>query len=456
VLSGVFFASPMARASNAAAPRVPPSFLDATCMLQVHKADDPLVHFQTGIPFQDTERTADELPDSRTLQFFALCRGPDAMQPMPAWIDADDIARAAALDPAVGTPAASDVLATALPFAGPGHDGTPGSCIVPIVATDERIPITCEATQQGVLWDTTNVPPGAYAVWGYTFEPVASLWTPRPGVVRIVEGTAGGEGEASAGPAVAWSWPSTSVTAGLSAGVTLTGCAAAAPGTTVAIHWATAVELQRDPAAAWVVLDEIALPDGGELSIPFLPPPELLYEAVFVRAVATDPEGRTFTAITRAPIVFRPGCEAPEGGTVVLADACGVSDVSPASPAARDAGGCEDPDPVEDPDPAEDPDPVEDPDASDGEAGCRTAGNPAPTALLACLALAVGIRRWRRQSPTRRTSVRSCASSPRSDTTRRSIRDARNSRNASTISVQSSVTPVSHESVPRTISRRST
>jgi hypothetical protein len=384
-------------ASNAAAPRVPPSFLGATCMEVVQRDRDPVLHFATGIPFQDTARTDDELPDSRTLQYFALCRGPAAMQGMPPWIDAADIARAAAIDPSVGSPGPSEVLETAAPFAGPGHDGIAGTCVIPIVPSDARIPITCAATEAGIEWDTTGVPAGAYEIWGYTFEPIASLWTPRPGVVRIVDD----DDPASGGPAVAWSWPLTEVTAGFDAGVTLTGCAAGSPGTRVLIEWAEAAALDRDPERAFVPLLEIEIDGADELSIPFRPPAELLYRATFLRATAIDPEGRMFVATTRAPIVWRPGCDPPEGGTVALADACDVPVESGGPPDPSDAGGCETPSPEAEPDER---------DPADAQ-GCRSATRSRPAAIFVLVGLAIG--GLRRQSLTRRTTVRSCASVPR-------------------------------------------
>ena len=64
---------------------------------------------------------------------------------------------------------------------------------------------------------TTGVPAGAYAVWGYTYEPAQNLWTPRDGIVRVIDGDA-----SSAGPAVSIAWPLTEVTAGLHEGIRVT------------------------------------------------------------------------------------------------------------------------------------------------------------------------------------------------------------------------------------------
>lgn len=320
-----------AQAGNAAAPRVPPSFLGAQCVQTVRRDEDPVLALPIGIPFEDTGLTADELPDGRRFQFFASCRPVGPGEELPPWISAEDVARASALDPAVGDPGPEAILESAAAFTGPGHDGEAGTCIVPITGAGERLPITCEATSVPVSWDTTSVPPGAYEIWGYTFAPAQNLWTPRPGVVRIVDGP-----EADAGPAVAFAWPLAAVTAGLDAGVVMRGCVAASPGTRLEIAYATADALaeESDPWVPWVELQE----DDGAFEVAWVPPPELVYEAVFVRAIATDPAGRRFAASTRAPIVFVPGCDPPEGGTRAVVDACGVAAPGDLDPAAF-AGG---------------------------------------------------------------------------------------------------------------------
>lgn len=89
----------------------------------------------------------------------------------------------------------------------------PSGCVEEITSATQRMPISCEATTAGVGWDASSVPAGAYSVWGYTYEPVQSLWTPRDGVLRIIDGD-----EASAGPAASIAWPLTQATAGLDEG----------------------------------------------------------------------------------------------------------------------------------------------------------------------------------------------------------------------------------------------
>ncbi len=323
-------ASPrLLHASNTGKPRVPPSFLGAACVEVVDRSVDPVWRFDVGIPFEDTSLGPDEPPDGRTFQFFALCRQPGPLEPLPAWVSAADAEVARMADPTIELPAPGEPLDESPAWAG---------CVEPITAADERMPIGCEATLGGAQWDTTGVPAGAHAVWGYTYEPVQSLWTPRDGVVRVIDGD-----DASAGPAVSLSWPLGEVDAGLDAGVRVAGCASGMPGTTVTVSWATAADLVAQGDAAWQALAELPDPQPTfELS--FVPPASAEYQAVFVRAEAVDPQGRRFAAHTRERIVFLAGCDAPTGGTRTLPDACGVGSGSPPVPeGSRDGGGCDQP-----------------------------------------------------------------------------------------------------------------
>lgn len=319
----------IAHASNTGKPRVPPSFLGTQCIEVIDRTIDPTWRFDVGIPFEDVGLTEDEPPDGRTFQFFALCRQPGPLETLPSWISAADAAVAAGFDPTIDLPAEGEPLDE--------HPAWSG-CVEPITTAPQRMPITCDATTEGVAWDASRVPAGAYAVWGYTYEPVQSLWTPRDGVVRVLDGD-----EASAGPAVSFSWPLTEVTAGLDAGVRVAGCASGMPGTTVVISWATAAELAEHGEAAWRAFAEVSeLTPDGTFDVALVPPPEAEYAAVFLRAQATDPEGRSFVAHTRERIVFLAGCDPPAGGARSLPDHCGVDSGSPPLPeGSRDGAGCD-------------------------------------------------------------------------------------------------------------------
>ena len=102
----------LAHASNTAKPRVPPSFLGSTCVEVIDRAVDPVWRFDVGIPFEDTSLGADEPPDGRTFQFFALCRQPGPLELLPPWISAADAASASMFDPTIEPPARSASSAT--------------------------------------------------------------------------------------------------------------------------------------------------------------------------------------------------------------------------------------------------------------------------------------------------------------------------------------------------------
>lgn len=316
----------LAYASNTGKPRVPPSFLGVRCIETIDRSVDPVWRFDVGIPFEDTGLTDDEPPDSRTFQFVGLCRAPGPLEVLPPWLDAADAMAAAAVDPTIELPEPGQTLADSADWA---------DCVQWITPASERIPITCAATTAGASWDTTGVPAGAHAIWGYTYEPAQNLWTPRDGVVRVIDGD-----DASAGPAVSFSWPLTEVTAGLDEGVRVAGCVAGMEGTIVTVSWASASALESEGDLAWEIFAEDEWAETFEVAL--MPPPEAEYEAIFLRAEAADPQGRRFVAYTREPVVFLSGCESPQGGARSLPDDCGIGSGSPlVPPGSRGAGGCE-------------------------------------------------------------------------------------------------------------------
>jgi MYXO-CTERM domain-containing protein len=396
-------------AGNGARPRVPPSFLDGECIATIDRSQGTPLSLAIGIPFEDVELTADEPPDGRTFQFFAMCREQAPLRSLPTWLDVDDIERARQFDPGIEPPSDdAEILALAPAWATPGHDGVSGSCVREITTKAERMPISCEATASGVDWDAAAAPAGTYVVWGYTFEPPQSLWTRRPGLVRVHDGDPD-----ALGPAVSLIYPSSDVDVTLEAGVRIEGCALGPEGTTVELAWATAPVLDAGTGDPWT---PFADRDAGEgaFEVDFMPPDALLHQAVFFRAVARDPDGRTWTSYTDRPVVVLDGCDVPQGGRTPLVDACGVGK-PPRKPDGASAAACE----AEPPQPSDDP--PDDPDggSSEGEmdegpppgaddddagadtssSGCRAApsetggGGPVALAGFALVLAATGVRR---------------------------------------------------------------
>ncbi|MEM6994083.1 MAG: hypothetical protein AAF721_26455 [Myxococcota bacterium] len=308
----------LAAAGNGAEPRVPPAFLGGACLETLRAGDAPL-HLTIGIPVEELQATSDEPPGTRSFQFFALCRELYPGEALPPWVYAADVADAQAANPEILTPGDELVLPTS----------SWASCVVPITPTESRMPITCPGTAEGVDLAADALPPGNHVLYGYTYEPAKNIWTPRTGVVRVV----GDEGEAALPPAVAFSYPVSDLVASVGMGVTLTGCATGKAGTTVDFAWATASDLVAFGDDAWESFDSIelgaaagdgGLDDDGGFAVPFAPPPGSEYKVAVFRALATDPDGGTWVAYTRANAVLEPGCAEPEDGTELVADLCGV------------------------------------------------------------------------------------------------------------------------------------
>jgi hypothetical protein len=180
VLGAAVVVSAPAHASNALTPRTPPIFKREACLSIVDRSVDPVFHLDFAIPYEDAMLTPDELPDSRRFQFFAVCRQRAFGETLPNWALLDDAERALAAEIIAELPDADDVLELAPAWS---HDAEGEACVAAMNEAADRIPITCEATEGALDWDTTDVPAGNYVILGHTFEPEINLWEPRRGVV---------------------------------------------------------------------------------------------------------------------------------------------------------------------------------------------------------------------------------------------------------------------------------
>lgn len=306
---------------------MPASFPAAECLETVARADEPSHHVVVGIPYEDVGTTPDEPPGSRHMQFFATCHDLERDAAMPTWISRAEADAAALVDPSVVAPEPDDVLAEAAAWNGPGHGGDGTPCVVPIVAADDRLAISCDETKDGVTWDTTGVPAGAYVVWGYTYEGKKSRWSRRPGIVHVVDDAS------TAPPAVAIESPAAFGEMHVESGLVVEGCAAGAPGTTLELSWSTTEWLGDDPDGSWMVFAEL---DAGPFAAPFVPPADALHAGIVFRAEVVDPQGRSFVATTVTHVNVVSDCGVPTGGTAPIADGCGAAedvDTPPLSPA---------------------------------------------------------------------------------------------------------------------------
>jgi hypothetical protein len=334
-----------AAAANGATPRTPPVFGEPPCLTVVDRSVDAVLPVAVGLPWEDAIVTEDELADSRTLQLFAACRPERAGDRLPAWIRASDAARAleAMLIPEL--PDDDAVLETASAWAS-GHDAR-GPCVIPLVAAEARLPLTCAAVEPGVEWDTSTVPAGAYAIYGYTFEPAVNLWTRRRGVVVVVDDAG------DPPPVAALLSPDREATVYESSSVALEGCAVGSGGATVQLAWAPVTAPDLADEAAWTPFAELEVAaDPTAFAVDFHPPPQAAGQALVVRARASDAAGRAWTDFATGTLLVYPGAgrsDAPLGPLVP--DVCGTAagsgessdDAPPSDPAGASACGCDAP-----------------------------------------------------------------------------------------------------------------
>ncbi len=282
-----------ALAANGNIPRTPPVFPPHACLAVVDRSVDARYEFKVGIPFEDVTLTADELSDSRTFEFFAFCRDDPPATPFPNWIDLEDAERALAIGNIMELPPADTVLDGMARWS-VGHDDADGSCVQPMAP---RIAISCDATQDGIAWDTTGVPAGNYAVHGYTFSPPTNLWTPRTGVVQVHDGTPL--------PAAAFASPVYDATVYRESGYHVQGCMGGPAGTVVALAWAPISSDLEDPDV-WTDFATLDAADGA-FDVVLVPPESAIYQGLVMRATATAADAPTWVAYSRGYLTIYPG-----------------------------------------------------------------------------------------------------------------------------------------------------
>ncbi|WP_266218738.1 MYXO-CTERM sorting domain-containing protein [Paraliomyxa miuraensis] len=305
---GVMLLAGPAAAGNGTKPRITVDWSGAPCMTIVDRSADPVVHMDYAISQEDTDLTEDEVSDSRTHQFFALCRAHDPQSFLPRWITQDDLDRAAAIGSAPTMVDAEDMFETSTTWA---------DCWFRITPDDQRLPITFAQAAMGVDWDTSAVPAGTYIIDGYTFEPAINVWSERPGVVKVVDDPA----LPASGPALAIN--NTEEVLNKNEPVTIEGCVSAMDGSTITAYWGLAeLDVQWQP---FLEDDPVA---GSSFALEFLPPEALAGETAMIRVDVTDPMGRSYTNYMRELVIVL-GTEGPgscnDGGGFIGGAGCGGS-----------------------------------------------------------------------------------------------------------------------------------
>ncbi len=277
VVTAVLVGAPTsAVASNGVGQRTPPVYPRAACITQIDRSADPVFHLDIGLPREDVMLTDDEPPDSRRLQFFAVCRDelPDLLS-LPNWVteaEAEAALQSGSLEEAA-TP--EEILELRDDWTGCAH---------PMNAIEARIPISCDATEAGLDFDTSALPAGNYVIRGYTYEPPLNLWSQRKGVLQVRD-------DDTPLPAVGLTTP---VLDGAQVRVgspfEIRGCATGPEGTEVALQWVRFSDLDgASDESDWVTFATLEASEGN-FAVEFIPPPEARNQAVGIRAVV-DPDG---------------------------------------------------------------------------------------------------------------------------------------------------------------------
>ena len=340
---------------------------DAACLESIDRSQgETLVSLSYEVPKQSPDPTDhsdvmgdDEVADGRTHQFFAFCADP--FVPWPSrWIDAADIeaARDVGLDVGDGV-----ALSDAGEF----------PCWSPITTSAQRRPITDAAAAEPVLWDVSELPPGTYTPWGYTWDPPFNLWAPRSGTAFKIH-----DGDPNlAGPSIVLT--SRDVISQYEEEPRLEGCIDAAQGTVLSVEVAEAREFG---GLTWeTVADELTV-DGPSFELT-LPGDWGSNTSSYVRVTATAPDGRQSIAYLHG-LLSRLGPPDCDEGNFVEPPEC--REPSP------------DPKPPRSPSDDEDTDPENSEPGQDGgrdAAGCRLGAPVALWPLFLLLPSGIGPRRRR-------------------------------------------------------------
>jgi MYXO-CTERM domain-containing protein len=271
-----------ADAANGLRPRTPAIFSDVPCVQTVARGE--VVRLEYSVPYDDTELTADELPDSRRHQLLAFSRQRFDFA-FPLWINQDDFDRAEANGDITRPFGPEDILVSSSQW--------PAESWLRITPDDPRLPITAAQAAMGVDWDTTDAAPGTWLVAAYTWEPENNLWSPRLGAVRI-EDPADPD---AAGPTV-FLPRDDGLLASRGEPLVVAGCVQAPAGSTVTAAWGT-IEGVDEPQ--WVPFLEDQPVESGPLSLEFVAPAEA-GATVKLRVEITDPAGRRYIAYTPTTI----------------------------------------------------------------------------------------------------------------------------------------------------------
>jgi hypothetical protein len=289
-------------AANQMRPRTAAIFEDTPCIMTVDKAvDDPRLHFEYAVGFDDIDLTEEELLDSRTMQFLAFAEQRWNFA-LPNWINQSDFDRAEANGDITGMiPYTDDDILEKTTLWSP-------DAWVRITPDDARVPITMDQAAMGFDWDITDVHVGSWMIAAYTFEPELNKWSVRQGAVRIEDSSTP---DAQPGPTV-FLQDAESQLAEVDVPYAVTGCIHAEAGSTYTASYGP-IEGIGEPM--WMPFVTNASVVNGELALDFVPDEMANDSSIKVRVEVTEPSGGSFTAYNPQPIeVTCPDCGESSGG----------------------------------------------------------------------------------------------------------------------------------------------
>ena len=283
---GLVLAPASAWAGNGTHPRTPVLWSDAPCMTIIDRSVSPIHALSYSIPYEDVDVTPDEVPDSRTHQFFGYCRDHHLEEILPGWITEADAMAAAAKG-------LGNLVDVDLEFHVLENNPDWTDCWARITDDDQRRPITFAAAAAPVEWDTTALLAGTWVVEGYTYEPWFNMWTPHPGVFKIVDDP----DPAASPPAAALTFAEQTVSFGDQAMVS--GCVDAMPGATMRLSWALST-IGTEPE--WHEFAADIPVEGSSFELAYEPTIETVASSVMIRVDVDDPLARSWTAHANAYI----------------------------------------------------------------------------------------------------------------------------------------------------------
>lgn len=287
-------------------PALAPDFGAPECITVVDKRSEPQISLDYLVGYDDVMEEPDHIPvaDQKTHQFFAF-RGQltasdpvytyapfdPALEPdiaLPMWINQTDLQACAAKN----TP----MIAPQFTPEGIGANTLserPDMMGQWLNVREMRVPITERQGMLGLRWMLADVPPGVYQAAAYIYSPPFNAWEPRPGVIKVVDGTRDV-------PAVTMSSVDASLFEGQ--GRKVGGCVNAPPGTQLQAY-ARATET---PNAPWEMWDSKPADDTGRFEFCYRSPKPGFSGIMELRVVAVSPEGDMTAAYAPDQIVLIP------------------------------------------------------------------------------------------------------------------------------------------------------